>query len=101
MCWFQNFNNSDNLQGTGTTIIKLTPNGLVSPSGQASEFFKGSVPGLTTALGVLKRGFVLVRSHAGKAGTRPRPILTMKVLTGWVRYYGRFYPSKLRVAEGG
>jgi len=25
----------------------------------------------------------------------------MKVLTGWVRYYGRFYPSKLRVAEGG
>src|SRR6516225_7907583 len=22
-----NFNNSDNLQGTGTTIIKLTPNG--------------------------------------------------------------------------
>ena len=24
-----NFNNSDNLQGTGTTIIKFTPNGLV------------------------------------------------------------------------
>jgi DNA-binding beta-propeller fold protein YncE len=57
-----NFNNSDNLQGTGTTIIKFTPNGLVSPSGQASEFFKGSFPGLTTALGVLKRGFVLVGS---------------------------------------
>src|SRR5580693_1917343 len=57
-----NFNNSDNLQGTGTTIIKFTPNGLVSPAGQASEFFKGSVPGLTTALGVLKRGFVLVGS---------------------------------------
>jgi len=51
-----NFNNSDNLQGTGTTIIKFTPNGTVSPSGQASEFFKGSFPGLTTALGVLKRG---------------------------------------------
>jgi len=57
-----NFNNSDNLQGTGTTIIKLTPNGLVSPAGQATEFFKGSFPGLTTALGVLKRGFVLVGS---------------------------------------
>jgi len=57
-----NFNNSDNLQGTGTTIIKFTPNGTVSPAGQASEFFKGSFPGLTTALGVLKRGFVLVGS---------------------------------------
>ena len=55
-----NFNNSDNLQGTGKTIIKLTPNGSVAPAGQASEFFKGSFPGLTTALGVLKRGFVLV-----------------------------------------
>jgi hypothetical protein len=57
-----NFNNSDNLQGTGTTIIKFTPSGPVSPAGQASEFFKGSFPGLTTALGVLKRGFVLVGS---------------------------------------
>jgi hypothetical protein len=58
-----NFNNSDNLQGAGTTIIKYTPNdGVVSPAGQAFEFFKGSVPGLTTALGVLKRGFVLVGS---------------------------------------
>jgi hypothetical protein len=57
-----NFNNSDNLQGTGTTIITYTPNGLVTSSGQASKFFKGSVPGLTTALGVLKRGFVLVGS---------------------------------------
>jgi DNA-binding beta-propeller fold protein YncE len=35
---------------------------VVSPAGQAFEFFKGSVPGLTTALGVLKRGFVLVGS---------------------------------------
>jgi hypothetical protein len=57
-----NFNNSDSLQGTGKTIIKLTPNGSVAPAGQASEFFKGSFPGLTTALGVLKRGFVLVGS---------------------------------------
>src|SRR6516162_1627551 len=31
-----NFNNSDGLQGTGTTIIKYTPNdGVVSPAGQA------------------------------------------------------------------
>jgi hypothetical protein len=26
-----NFNNSNNVQGTGTTIIKLTPNGAVAP----------------------------------------------------------------------
>jgi DNA-binding beta-propeller fold protein YncE len=48
-----NFNNSDNLQGTAYCL---------TGAGQASEFFKGSFPGLTTALGVLKRGFVLVGS---------------------------------------
>src|SRR6202035_628397 len=63
-----NFNNSDNLQGTGTTIIKFTPSVPVSPAGQASEFFKGSFPGLTTALGVLKRGFVVVGSVSTAAG---------------------------------
>jgi len=58
-----NFNStaSSNAQGTGTTIIKLTPNGLVSAPGTATPFFQGTPPlGLTTALGVLKRGFVLV-----------------------------------------
>jgi hypothetical protein len=57
-----NFNNSSNLQGTGTTIIQLTPNGIVAPSGTATTFFQGSGLGLTTALGVLRRGFVLVGS---------------------------------------
>ena len=58
-----NFNNSAGTQGTGTTIIKLTPNGLVAPSGSAVTFFQGTpqpLLGLTTALGVLQRGFVLV-----------------------------------------
>ncbi len=50
-----NFNDSANLQGTGTTIIS------VNPSGQQTTFFQGQTGlGLTTALGVLKRGFVLV-----------------------------------------
>jgi hypothetical protein len=49
-----NFNASSNLQGTGTTIVRIAPNG-----GQ-SLFFQGSNLGLTTALGVLKSGFVLV-----------------------------------------
>jgi uncharacterized protein (TIGR03118 family) len=50
-----NFNNSDNVQGTGTTIVRITPDG------QQSVFFQGDAGlGLTTALGVLKSGFVIV-----------------------------------------
>ncbi|AIO70699.1 hypothetical protein [Burkholderia oklahomensis] len=49
-----NFNNQANLQGTGTTIVKLVPNG------DPVTFFQGSNLGLTTALAVLRSGFVLV-----------------------------------------
>ena len=50
-----NFNNSSNTQGTGTTIERI------SPDGQQSVFFQGGAGlGLTTALGVLKSGFVIV-----------------------------------------
>lgn len=50
-----NFNNHANLQGTGTTIVS------VSPDGHSSTFFKDTtVMGLSTALGVLRKGFVIV-----------------------------------------
>lgn len=50
-----NFNDSANLQGTGTTIVRITP------SGQQSLFFHGTGQlGLTTALGVLRAGFTIV-----------------------------------------
>jgi hypothetical protein len=50
-----NFNNSGNTQGTGTTIVRI------SPTGEHSVFFPGNSPlGLTTALGVLRRSFVIV-----------------------------------------
>jgi uncharacterized protein (TIGR03118 family) len=50
-----NFNNSTNTQGTGTTIVRITPDG------QQSVFFPGAPGlGLTTALGVLRSGFVIV-----------------------------------------
>jgi uncharacterized protein (TIGR03118 family) len=50
-----NFNDSTNTQGTGSTIVRITPDG------QQSVFFQGPDGlGLTTALGVLKGGFVLV-----------------------------------------
>jgi hypothetical protein len=61
-----NFNNTNNVQGTGTTIVQLTLNGTVVPSvapgsgGTAVTFFTSKPTGLTTALGVLQGGFVLV-----------------------------------------
>lgn len=60
-----NFNNSQNLQGTVTTIVRITPGG-----GQTT-FFTSTAPdvGLTTALGVLREGFVLVGSLPTIDGT--------------------------------
>jgi hypothetical protein len=55
-----NFNNSTNTQGTGTTVIKLTPTGAVAPAGKAQVFFNSQPIGLTTALGILQAGFVVV-----------------------------------------
>lgn len=50
-----NFNNSSNLQGTGTTIVRVNAN--ASPS----LFFQDtSFPGFSTALGALRRGLVVV-----------------------------------------
>jgi uncharacterized protein (TIGR03118 family) len=53
-----NFNNNGPMggqQGTGTTIVQI------SPTGQRSVFFPGPQGlGLTTALGILKSGFVIV-----------------------------------------
>jgi DNA-binding beta-propeller fold protein YncE len=50
-----NFNGPGNAQGTGTTVVRITP------AGGLSTFFAGrSGLGLSTALWVLKRGFVLV-----------------------------------------
>jgi uncharacterized protein (TIGR03118 family) len=52
-----NFNDSANTQATGFTIVRITPDG------QQSTFFQGTPGlGLTTALGVLPQGFVLVGS---------------------------------------
>jgi hypothetical protein len=52
-----------NLQGTGTTIVEIAPNG------QQTLFFQGKNLGLTTALGVLKDGFVLVGNVPTTDGT--------------------------------
>ncbi len=58
-----NFNDKGNLQGTGTTIVSITP------QSKMSVFFHGpSGLGLSTALGVLKQGFVLVGNVPTKDG---------------------------------
>ena len=59
-----NFNSSSGVQGTGTTIVS------VAPGGKVSVFFQGQNGlGLTTALGVLRAGFVLVGNVPAPAGT--------------------------------
>ncbi len=59
-----NFNNSGNLQGTGTTIVQIAPDGTFSLFAQIDST-KVSCPGgvgLTTALVALRSGFVVVGS---------------------------------------
>lgn len=59
-----NFNNSQNLQGTGTTIVRI------SKAGVQSLFFQGTAPlGLTTALGTLQAGLVVVGNGPTTDGT--------------------------------
>ena len=59
-----NFNASTNLQGSGTTIVDVPSNAPVT------LFFQGTAPlGLTTALNVLQKGFVLVGNFPSPDGT--------------------------------
>jgi hypothetical protein len=61
-----NFNNSQNLQGTGTTIVR------VNSMNQVSLFFDGTarhVSGLSDALGVLANGTVVVGNLPTADGT--------------------------------
>jgi hypothetical protein len=65
-----NFNSStNNFQGTGTTIIQFRPRGDIAPPGAATMFFNSDLPGLSTALGVLRGGFVLVGNVPTTDGT--------------------------------
>ncbi len=68
-----NFNAVSNLQGTGTTIVQITPKGAVSVFAQLSAgALNGACPGgvgLTTALVALQRGWVIVGSLPTTDGT--------------------------------
>ncbi len=70
-----NFNNSTNTQGTGTTIVTITPGQTPpvatgqAPSQPATVFFTSQAPGLSEALGVLRKGFVIVGNVPTTDGT--------------------------------
>jgi len=71
-----NFNDKTNTQGTGTTIVEVSPTGAVSTFARlttlpASEPCPGGI-GLTTGLAVLPGGWVVVGSlPAGPGGVLP------------------------------
>ena len=68
-----NFNNSANLQGTGTTVMEISPEGAVQTFAQIDATkLPGPCPGgvgLTTALVALRRGWVIVGSLPTTDGT--------------------------------
>lgn len=68
-----NFNDSGNEQGTGTTIVDVAPNGMVQLFAQITpSSLPGTCPGgigLTTALVVLRSGWVIVGSLPTTDGT--------------------------------
>jgi hypothetical protein len=64
-----NFNDANNVQGTGTTIVSFSPLGDIAPPGSATVFFSSRLKGLSTALGVLRRGFVIVGNVPTTDGT--------------------------------
>ncbi len=65
-----NFNDKANVQGTGTTIVQITPRGRVSLFAQINPRLLGCPGGvgLTTALTVLRSGWVIVGSLPTKGG---------------------------------
>jgi hypothetical protein len=66
-----NFNNSAGVQGTGTTITFFGPDSAVAAPGAANTFFKSKLVGLSTALGVLRGGFVVVGNVPTTNGAFP------------------------------
>jgi hypothetical protein len=72
-----NFNNNQNLQGTGTTIVRIPKAGSAP-----TVFFQGTAPlGLSTGLGTLQYGLVLVANLPTADGTsataRPGSLLVI------------------------
>lgn len=87
-----NFNNKKNLQGTGRTIVQITPGGKLSVFAKIRpNHLPGACPGgigLTTALTVLRGGWVVVGSlptSNGMSATAKAGCLLVLDNTGHVR----------------
>jgi hypothetical protein len=87
-----NFNNSANQQGTGSTIVQISPSGAVTQFAQINAAsLPGACPGgvgLTTALTVLSGGWVIVGSLptvAGNSATAQAGCLIVLNSNGQVR----------------
>lgn len=62
--------NAMNIQGTGNTIVQLTPGRDLALPGKAMTFFASPVQtGLSAALGALRAGYVLVGNVRATDGT--------------------------------
>jgi hypothetical protein len=107
-----NFNNSSNLQGTGTTLVQISPSGSVSLFAQIDpNTLPGPCPGgvgLTTALAVLRSGWVIVGSLPttdGMADTAQAGCLLVLDSSGNVAetFYGSLIngPWDMVAADGG
>jgi hypothetical protein len=92
-----NFNDSGNFQGTGTTIVDVAPDGSVSLFAALNPAtLPGSCPGgvgLTTALVVLREGWVIVgslpTSNQGTVFTGPGCLIVLDSLGNPVEtFYG-------------
>jgi hypothetical protein len=70
-----NFNDKTNAQGTGTTIVQISPGGHVSLFAQINRHLLGCPGGvgLTTALTVLRSGWVIVGSLPTQGGNVSGP----------------------------
>lgn len=88
-----NFNSAANLQGTGTTIMQVPPNSM------PTVFFQGAPGlGLSTALGTLQYGFVVVGNAPTTDGTaataQPGSLLVIdntgkqiqSIANAWINY---------------
>ena len=68
-----NFNNSGNVQGTGTTIVQVKPHGGASLFATVSDSSCPGGVGLTTALVALRSGWVIVGSLPTQNGNISGP----------------------------
>jgi hypothetical protein len=107
-----NFNSSANLQGTGTTIVQISPSGITSLFAHIdANHLPGPCPGgigLTTALVVLQSGWVIVGSLPtadGTAATAQAGCLLVLDSHGnvWETFYGSLIngPWDMTAWDGG